>query len=463
MGLDILKGIGLRIATVHKRANNGITLPNWQLVNGFWVQIDDNSDNYIIKGYRSLPYLYAIISQIIDKASDAPGQIMRIKDQKAAKSYRIATKNGVSGVELKALKARAFEQEDSHPFLDVLADPNPIDTEKTLKEAYLGYLQITGNAYMKFDVPGVGNDATKPQGAWIVPSPCVQIVTSKDRINPIAGYKISYFSEDPLPENIIMHTKMFNPLTQNQMGEQMFYGMSPMKSLLGTMSVMHNAMTAEGTLLSNMAPLGILSGTKDVDLTEEQADMVQTRWRNYHMGLHQAGDIVVTPGELKWTQIGVSPVDLKMIEADANYLQKVCAVYKFPIERITGSQNVSSQGTADKQVVTSCVMPLLRRLDDDLTKYIQRAYNDPNIEHVSDLQYYPELQVDKKDQASWLNTASWLKVNEKRKVMDYEEVPDGDVILVPSGLSTLEDVVSPAQDIDNDLLNDNNLNDYDQA
>lgn len=463
--MDILRGLGLkgRNGMIHKRVSNGIPVPDWKLIGDYWVQVDDNTDTYILKGYKSLPYLYAIISQITDKASDAPGQIMKIKDQRAAKAYRVATKNGVSGVQLKALKALAFEQVDSHPFLDVIAAPNPLDTEKTLKEAYFGYLLITGNAYWKYDVPGAGNQSTWPQAIWTVPSPCVQIVTSKDRTKPVSGYKVSYFADYVIPEEQVQHTKYFNPVTQMQGPEQMLYGMAPMKSLVPTMSIMHNATAAEGKLLSNMAPLGILSGGPNVgDLTEEQIIGIKDRWRDYHMGLYRdGGDIVVSPSEVKWTQIGVSPVDLKLIEADKNHLQKVCAVYKFPKVLIEGDASYANAETADKQLITKCVMPLLRRIDDDITKYIQRAYNDATIEYVSDLQYYPELQEDKEKQAEWLSKAYWLRINEKRKVMDYDEVPDGDKILVTSGLSTLEDVVAPAQDIDNDLLDQNGLNDYD--
>src|SRR5690606_34892530 len=151
-------------------------------------------------------------------------------------------------------------------------------------------------------------------------------------------------------------------------------------------------------------PAGILSGNDDAEmLAEEIAIDIKDKFRQNHMGVHQAGDIIVTPSKVTWQQIGVSPVDLKIIEAEQNFLEKLCAIFKYPKELITGSENVALQGVSDKQLVTKAVMPLLRRFDGSVTQYIQEAYDDNSIEAVSDLQYFPELQTDRKDLVEWLS------------------------------------------------------------
>lgn len=460
--MNIIKGLKSVAKGVNiQKKQLGLPYPSWSLVNGRWIEAVDSGDSYIDKGYKSIPYIYAIISQIIDKASDAPLQVMRVVNQDKAKAYKLLTKGAQTPASLlkaKILKAQAYEVVENHHFLNVLRNPNPIDTEKTLKEGLLGYLQLTGNAYMYGANAGIGNNATKPVELWCIPSPCVQIVPG-DRRNPVSGYKISYFAEDSIPKNKIMHIKYFNPVSDVDSANWL-YGMSPLRSACRLMAQIESADIATGTLFRNMGPAGILSGNDDVDMvSEEVAIGIQDKFRQNHMGVYNAGDIIVTPAKVTWQQIGVSPVDLKIIEAEGNFLQKLCAIYKYPKELITGSENVASQGWSDKQLVTKSVMPLLRRLDDAITQYIQECYNDTSIEAVSDLQYFPELAEDREQQTKWLKDADWLSFDEKRAVQDYEEMENGlgKAVLVGSGKTTLEDVVSGNNDPDVDMLDEEGL------
>ena len=461
--MNIIKGIrSIRKAGISniQKKELGLPYPSWSLVAGRWVEAADGGESYINNGYKSIPYIYSIISQIADKASDAPIQVMRIVNKEKANAYKILTKGAqtpASILKAKVLKSQAYEVVDGHDFLRVLSNPNPIDTEKTLKEALLGYLLLTGNAYMYGAVPGIGVNATKPVELWTIPSPCVQII-SGDRRDPVSGYKVSYFSEEEIPKEKVMHLKYFNPVTDVD-NNSWLYGMAPLRSACRLISQMDAADTATGTLFRNMGPAGILTGEKDSDLTEPQAVAIQDRFRQQHMGIYNAGDIIVTPAKVTWQQIGVSPVDLKIIEAEDNFLQKLCSIFHYPKDLITGSENVASQGWSDKQLITKCVMPLLRRLDDAITEYIQLCYNDNTIEAVSDLQYYPELQEDREQQTKWLKDADWLSIDEKRAVQDYEALDNGIGVnvLVGSGKTTLEDVVSGATDPDIDMLDNEGL------
>lgn len=456
--MDIIKGFR-GVANIQKKSL-GLPFPSWSYINGQWVEAVDQGESYINQGYKSIPYIYSIVSQIIDKASDAPLQIMRVVDAEKAKGYKLLTKGAQtpgSIMKARVLKAQAYEVVKGHPFLDVIRNPNPLDTEKTLKENLLGYLQLTGNGYLYGASPGVGKNKFQPQELWVIPSPCVQVVSGTRR-DPVKGYQISYYTEDMIERHKIMHVKLFNPVT-DATDTNWMYGMSPLRSACRLISQIEAADTATGTLFSNMGPSGILTGDKDSNLEEEQAVAIKDKFRQQHMGVHNAGDIIVTPAKVTWQQIGVSPVDLKIIEAEDNFLQKLCAIYKYPKELITGSENVASQGVADKQLITKAVMPLLRRFDDAVTQYIQQAYEDDTIEAVSDLQFFPELQVDKKDLSEWLARSWWLTPNEKRAAMDYEELADGsngNDILIPSGLSTLDEVTG-SDDIDMNVLENEGL------
>lgn len=468
--MDIFRGVKALVSggkSDIQKKELGLPFPDWQLINGMWVQAADNTETYINKGYRSIPYVYAIISRIIDKASDAPGQIMRVVDQDKAKAYKLLTKgpqNAGSIQKAKILKAQAYKAVERHDFLNVLRNPNPMDTEKTLKEQFLGYLQITGNAYIYAATPGIGVNATKPKELWVIPSPCVEIVQGT-RQKPVGGYKISYYGNDVIDPGKICHMKYFNPVGSSQLQGDWLYGMAPLRAARSLLSHMDAADHATGTLFKNMGPAGILSGEgEQSNMSEENAIAIKDKFRAQHMGTFNAGDIIVTPAKVTWQQIGVSPVDLKLIEADGNFLQKLCSIFRFPKELISGDAKYANSDVADKQLITTTVIPLLRRLDDTLTKFIQEAYQDSSIEYVSDTQYYSELAEDRAKQAEWLAKADWLTVDEKRAVQDYGEYEASDnpakKLFKNPSLAPIEDVAAGSQEIDTEVLTQNDINDY---
>lgn len=443
----------------------GMPYPEWQFVSGLWVRMNDDPEKYIEAGYKGNSYMFAIVNNIVDKASDAPGAVYRITDQRKAKAYGTLQKGVQNEGSIQKgliLKSQAFEEIQNHPFDELMKRPNPLQSEKEFKKAFLGYERITGNAFAYVATPGFGLEANKPMQLWVLPSPTVEIIGGT-RFNPVGGYIVSYFYGDVIPVEKMIHMKTFNPVYSLN-GMQWLYGMSPMQAGRSALGQFDASETAQGTLLKNMGPGGIISGATGTgvqDITEAQGIAIQDKFVQRHTGIVNGGGLVVTPAQLNYTQIGMSAVDLNIIAAKGDLLQEMCAIYNYPKEKITGSSNTASQGVSDKQVITSCVMPLLRSFDDCMTQFIRQAYKDPLLVYISDTQYFPELQQDRKDLAQWLNSAWWTSINEKRKAMDYEEVDNGEEMLVPSGLSRLEDVLQPVGELDMEAINQEGLNDYD--
>lgn len=458
--MNIIRGLRSFFQGDNVNRGEGLPYANWQMVGGMWVQMTDDGRNYINKAYNANNYIRAIVEDIASKASTANVEIYKIKSKTKARKYYSTVKSGFSSekfIKSMVLKAQAFDQLEDHPFLDLINQkPNTFQTGKQLKKELHGYKLVTGNSYMYASVKGENySDGKHPQRLWSIPSPAVNIVAG-DLVNPVKGYEVNYYSEDLIPTYQIAHFKDMN-LVSDISGNQWLYGRSRLSSARDTIGGFKNANMAQNTLFQNMGPVGIVSGSGESSgLGEDQAVAIQDKFEQKHTGLHNGGKLVVTPADVKFTALGISPVDLNLIEAKGELLQELCALYNYPKENFEGSQNVASQGTADKKVITSCVIPLLSDFDDVLTAYVREAYNDDSLVVISDIQHFEELQENRKQLAEWLNQAWWIKVNEKRRVMDYDEVDGGDVMLVPMGLSKLEDVIADSPDIDIELLEQNN-------
>jgi len=417
---------------------------------GRWVMLTENYSTYIDKGYKRLPQVYSIIDHIAEKFSDPPRELYRIKDEKMAKGVK-SMLNGIQTPE-HAFKARmlaikAFDKVDSHPYNDLMSVPNPITpTEKSYNYSRCGYLALTGNSYVYSAVPGIGLNAEIPKQLWVIPSPTCQPIAG-DNMNPIMGYKVSYYEPDTVGVDRMQHVKISNIISNFSSLDEMLVGMSPMLSLIHDLSQLNDAYNANGVAFQNMAPAGVLNGEKrdGLELSEEQGQALQDGFIQRHTGQSNWMKMMVTPARVHWTKIGFSPVDMQILEFMEQAEQHIAKVYHYPLGLLNDKGEVANQSINSRRLITDAVMPYIRRFDDADTQSVRRWYKDNKLQVMTDLQYYPELQEDMEKVTKWLKDAYWLSNQEKRRAMDYEEEVRG-TVLVPSSLTPLEDILAGSLD-----------------
>ncbi|MGH2622078.1 MAG: phage portal protein [Sphingobacterium sp.] len=443
----------------------GSPLPEWQFINATFTPYGQNDDEYIA-AYHRTAFVYSLLSWIVDKAASVPIEAYKVESGTKYRKYKaqLSAATSTKGI-AKAMitKAEALEQLENHPALDLLYNPSPNFTGKETFEQLFGYYLLTGNAYLYLATPGVGLNATKPVQLWNIPSPSVQIVGG-DKMNMVAGYKVSY-SNDTIDPSKIIHVKAFNPVSNLNVATQMLYGQSPLQALTRQVTVLDHSDTAQGTLFRNMAPVGILSQDKVENpkqmLSQEQAGQIRDQFLRNHTGSVKGGGIVITPANVKWEKIGLSPVDMNILEGKRSLKEDLCNAYHVPIELFSSdSGGLTSQGQAMeqamKQALSDCIIPLVNRFVEALNRELMVRYGD-GVVLQADFSVFDALQDDMKAQAEWLAQAPYITPNEKRKYMGFDHLPDPnmDKIYFPSGqvpLDQLNGEVADVEDIDPDTL-----------
>jgi len=431
----------------------------WQHIQGIFQPYDINDSVFIDKAFKAIPIIQSIVMKLAEKASDATPQVMRIKDKRASEKYftmRKYLKGKDQAQRLAELKTKAFEQIENHPFLDLIENPNPIMSGRELREASFAYLLITGNAIEYASVPGIGSRATQPVELWSIPSPCVKPVLSGDRTNPIEGYAVTYAYNQTIPNSQISHFKYFNPVSETQGYESSFWGLSPLASSKSNISQKRYSDTAQGNLFANMGPSGIISGNaasqtdRTPELTEGQSVAINDQFRQNHVGVHNAGGIVVTPADVKWLQIGLSPVDLQILDFNKDLERQIANVYGYPSQLLLPDGTIANADIGQNMVITNCVLPLLRKFDDIRTRKIREWYGDESLVYLSDTDVYPELEVDKKSLVEWMRL-SYCSVSEIRNAVGYGAEYDPSEVLVPSNMITLSDLMGGDLEITDEM------------
>lgn len=435
----------------------------WQLVNGLFVPYDNLDSVFIQKGFKAIPIIQSIVSKIAEKAADATPQVMRIKNAKAASKYFAQNKylkTQKDAQRLAELRVKAFEQIDNHPFLDVMENPNPLMTGRELRENSFGYILITGNAIEYVASPGSGSRASEPVELWSIPSPCVKPVMSGNRRDPIEGYAVTYAYNRTIPKNQITHFKYFNPVGEYQGFENSLWGFSPLGSARNQISQKRYADLAQGNLFANMGPAGMISGNaprgsvQATELTPEQAVAINDDFVKNHTGAYNAGSIIITPADVKWVQIGLSPVDLQILEFNKDLERQIANIYGYPSQLLNPDGTLANSDSGDIRVITNCVLPLLRKFDDVRTRMIRQWYGDDSLVYMSDTDVYPELEADKKELVAWMRQAAVFSQTEIRQALGYGKEVDPNEVLIPSGLIKLSDLDAP--ELEMEPLDENN-------
>ncbi len=312
-----------------------------------------------------------------------------------------------------------------HPVLRLMQRPNPLQGKFEFFESVLSYLYLSGNTYL--ELVGAGSEETPPRELYalrpdrmrVLPHPLQLIEGYEYSVN---GQKVNY------PRSRVIHLKLFHPLDD-------WYGLSPIQVAALAIDKMNSGDKWNAALLNNSAvPSGALVAKER--LSDEQFERLKKEMRDQIQGLANAREPLLLEQDLDWKELGVHPRDMDWIEGVRFSALQIAQIYNVPPELI-GLQPATYQNRreARKALYTEVVCPALNRLRDALNhRLLPRFGPDLHLDYDKD-----RIEALADDQQSlWKRAAqsSFLTVNEKRRLVGFEDLEGGDVLLLPGTLQT---------------------------
>lgn len=430
---------------------------DWTFINGQFVIDEDTSSTYIDKGFKSLPNLYGIVGLIIQKSSIVPHEVFKITNEGKYRKYKAQMKSASTTQDYaKAIvtKAQALEKVENTELERLLKKPNLYQSEEQLNEAVDGYLLLTGNSYIYGMTTGLSSSGKKPSELHCLIAPTVSIKAGESWRDPVSEYRLSYMAGNGIPAEEVGHIKYWNPISTFNKSEDLLYGLSPLKSCRTLLGKYRNADIAQASMFKNMGVNGILSG--DGNLSEEQALKLRDRWKKLYGGSAKAGDIAITSANVKWNQIGLSPVDLKIIEGKEEILGELCNVYHVPIGMFTKVNSTENNMVESRKMfITDAIIPLVERRKSIINRWLVPKF-DSNLVVEYDYTVFSEMNEDLQNLVNSAVSMYWISPNEKRFMTNYDKSDDPmmDRFYFPANLVPLEDI-SGIDVIDEQQLNPN--------
>ena len=326
---------------------------------------------------------------------------------------------------------------ETHPLLDLLAKPNPLQAQASFFESVVAFKLIAGNSYIEANR---GLSGTGPVlELWPVRPDKMRVIGGKNGYP--AAYQFSYGGTDrqwlvdpiKLTSNIL-HWKSFNPLND-------WYGLSALEAAMIALDQNNYGQKWNLALLQNSAtPSGVLQ-TKSSEnnprgeLTDEQYKRIKAEFETSYQGSKNAGRPLLIEGGLSWQSISLSPKEMDFLKSDEVTAIKLLMALGVPPEIMgLGQKTFNNYGEARLSFYEETVLPTMDDLRDSLNSWLVPQFGE-GLYLDYDKDDIEALGVKKFAKMASLKDVTFLTVNEKREQCGYDEVEGGDELDKPSAPS----------------------------
>ena len=329
---------------------------------------------------------------------------------------------GIPWILFEKSKGGKDEKIADHALLDLIKRPNPLQGQAEFIEGVVGFYYCAGNSYAL----AVGPDSGKnPQELyWLYPQ-YVHIIKG-DTINPIAKYGHNIDQSKPIeytPEEVL-HLKTFHPLDQ-------WYGLSPLSVAARGIDIHNLSLFSNMKLLQNdMRPAGAVK--VDGTLTPDKKKMLKADFDEYYIGAENTGRPLVLEGGQEWIPFAISPRDAEWLEGIKQIVRFLCITLGVPPELMGDAENktYSNQKEARKGLYEETILPFMDYLRDELNNWLTPKFGD-RLYLEYDRDSILALKEDRSAIFERAQQSTFLTINEKRRMTGYEDIDDGEQILVP--------------------------------
>ena len=365
------------------------------------VYYNNDQNTFIEKGYAFNPHVYTVINFIARNKSQAKFFLSEVKDKKQLYEY-ISFKNEGNMMRANNYRRKALEVVEDGMFANMFKRPNKDQGWSEYMFSKSGYHELMGNSY----VYGQSPDGFELMSQlFVAPSPLIEIV-SGGWMEPIKEYKVNFgydmFSN--IPAEKMLHQKMWNPISDRMNRGESMYGLSPLRAMLRTMKRSNESVDASLAYLVNGAPAGVMSNDSERSMTDEDRIKAQEIFNKEFGGGSNVNKVLQSSSKVSWQQIGLSPVDLELLESDKVDLGTFCRGYGIDVIIFDPDKAAyNNKLTAEKAAWQNTIIPKLNEERDGLNNWLVPAwseYDNKNYHVDFDASHIACLQADLKELAT---------------------------------------------------------------
>jgi hypothetical protein len=197
--------------------------------------------------------------------------------------------------------------------------------------------------------------------------------------------------------------------------------------------------------------------------TPQQAQFIRSQFNDIINDPNLAGQIGWLTGDLGYIQFGLDAGQLKLLEQSDVQFKGLCNIFDVPWQLFGTADSYENRKQYKRDFVYDNIAPACYSLRDELNAELIPAFNLDRDRDVidCDIMALPELGEDLKDQAAALAQVYGLTIDQRLEYFGFDPIggDKGQMILIPSGMTTLDDLSAPiGGNLDSETNQLNNLN-----
>jgi len=437
--MGLLQNIVNRILPVSITRGNALDEYILKQIANKAIYPETGSDTFL-KGYTGNGDVFTVINKITEPASTLP-------------IYQY-DKNG--------------EINENGRMIQLLNKPNPWMSRGELIEASLTFYLIFGDCYNAYEKIDNGLNTGLPLRLDVLPPQWMEIMIGT-YLNPVQGYKF-LMSGNVMDYDVsqVMHWKEFNPDYDYQ-GTGHLKGMSRLRPILKSVTGSGSAYDALVAAFQHQGAVGILTllgeDGKVQRMNKSFLSSVKNQYRREYTGAKKAGSIVITDKDHKWTNFGMTVVELAILQALGTFGGKICDAYNVPAMLMAGStdKTYTNYKEAKAALWQDAIMPSVDAYLDKLTNWLGPAFKEEGQELRADYSEVPALQTNKAELIAWMVLSKSFTKNEIREAAGADQMddPNMDKVYESAGAVPLDELgMMPGQDLTEGVLKALKIVDY---
>jgi HK97 family phage portal protein len=304
---------------------------------------------------------------------------------------------------------------DTHPMLDLLARPNPMQGRADLLESFFGQLLLSGDGYL--EVSGLA-ETGQPAEIYVLRSDRMKVVPGRD------GWPVAYeYSVGAKKHRFdmrgdfqpILHVKSFHPQDDH-------YGLSPMQAAASALDVHNSACRWSKALLDNAArPSGAIvyrGADGHSTLAADQYTRLIDEIELNHQGAKNAGRPMLLEGGLDWKPMGFSPSDMEFQKTKESAAREIALAFGVPpmLLGLPGDNTYANYQEANRAFYRLTVLPLLSKVAAAISGWLPDFYED-RLALTVDMDGIPALAAERDAHWRRVSEATFLTDAEKRQML----------------------------------------------
>ena len=320
------------------------------------------------------------------------------------------------------LQAQCTEPGVASNISTFLKSPNPLQSYEAFTEMVVSHILLSGNAFIEY----VGDD--NAYGEWYVLRPDrVRIVCNDQGFPDKYEYRINNTVHHVDIDRItgrskIVHIKLFSPFNTH-------WGQSPLMAAMPLIQFRNQALEHNLAVLKRGGtPSGILTLDSEYEMTEDQRAQLRNDLDNLYAGKENAGRIMVLSQGLRWEKTGFSPNEMSFLEGQAEAARGIAQLFGVPpiCVGMHGDERFSNYKEARVHMWEETLLPMLGLVISSFEKLLSCVDPKVSLEYSKD--DIDALSLKREMLWERTNSAQFLTINEKRQMMGFGPLPQGDVL-----------------------------------